>query len=131
MNFSSQYLFKWFLGRFDDDWNMIALYLCTWYTERRHTKYLRCCKLGRRVGAGGPNEFILYSLSCLIGEESKCRCFEFEIWKCSRLFFLTDRKVRGAKVHKTGSKIPTWLTVSIKYKITPVNMTFNFFLMSL
>jgi hypothetical protein len=29
---------------------------------------------------------------------------------------LTREKVRGATVHKAGSKIPTWLTVSAVYK---------------
>jgi hypothetical protein len=30
---------------------------------------------------------------------------------------LTREKVRGATVHKVGSKIPTWLTVSLVYKL--------------
>ena len=40
---------------------------------------------------------------------------------------LTREKVRGAIVHKAGSKIPTWLTVSPVYKLyeTPVKTTFR------
>ncbi len=30
---------------------------------------------------------------------------------------LTREKVRGARVHKAGSKIPPWLTVSPVYKL--------------
>jgi hypothetical protein len=30
---------------------------------------------------------------------------------------LTREKVRGATVHKAGSKIPTWLPVSLIYKL--------------
>jgi hypothetical protein len=40
---------------------------------------------------------------------------------------LSREKVRGALVHKTGSEIPPWLTVSPVYKLyeTPVKTTFR------
>jgi hypothetical protein len=39
----------------------------------------------------------------------------------------TSEKVRGSLVHKRGSKIPTWLTVSPVYKLyySPVKTTFR------
>ncbi len=40
---------------------------------------------------------------------------------------LTREKVKGATVHKAGSKIPTWLTVSPIYKQTKSLCRSNFF----